>query len=168
KFKARQTTCISQMRQIVTALNLYRQDWDGKDTGNCAADFGLPARRQFRGDGSIPGHPVDIRLVRCPNQYIYGRAPAEDCPGCFTYAYIESYPYIDGYRHLSADPNWPIFSCSFHDLAFTNQIRQRPLISGDKRSPLDMGIGLNGALTWKPLLEMNDAGQANGTRFMPE
>src|SRR5438876_5108970 len=42
--KARQTACISNLRQIGQALAMYRQDWGGSDTPGWPAQMGLPPR----------------------------------------------------------------------------------------------------------------------------
>lgn len=40
--KARQTTCLSNLRQIGLAIQMYRQDWGGKDTPGWPTQMGLP------------------------------------------------------------------------------------------------------------------------------
>ncbi|MDX1931923.1 MAG: prepilin-type N-terminal cleavage/methylation domain-containing protein [Capsulimonadales bacterium] len=153
RFKARETTCISQMRQIVAVWQMYRQDWDGKDTGTNNVDFGLPTNMQIIRSGQyVPGYYLDPRIVRCPNRFIIPKPPFEDLKDAFGYFGWDSYPGIDYYKHQSEDPTWPFITCDYHDLAFYRG-------NSGKSFPYQLGITLNGSLTRKPLDEMSSKGQ---------
>lgn len=153
RYKARETTCILQMQQIVHAYQMYRQDWDGKDTGSTSAEFGLFTSRQaVQSCQYVPGYNIDWHMVKCPNRFISGKPPFEECQKCFSYFTYESYPGIDYFRHLSEDATWPIISCPYHDLAFWRGVSGRA-------DPISLGITLNGGLTRKPLEKLNSDGQ---------
>ncbi|MGC4043534.1 MAG: type II secretion system protein [Armatimonas sp.] len=60
--KARQATCLSNMRQIHAAVTLYRQDYDGSDSGNSVVHLGLPP---FMGGLAMWGYIKDSDVMWC-------------------------------------------------------------------------------------------------------
>src|SRR5438067_13476464 len=86
--KARQTTCISNLRQIGQALAMYRQDWSGSDTPGWPAAMGFPsalvdlAGRSRSGTGAYLAGGSEVLL--CPDDPLRSaRAAAPEASPCY-------------------------------------------------------------------------------------
>jgi prepilin-type N-terminal cleavage/methylation domain-containing protein len=137
RYKAREVTCISQMRQVVTALNIYRQDYDGGEAGNVYSGMGLPYPDFTRLHST--GYIKDDKLFYCPNRWL---EPAytlfSDGPSYFSYS---TFPKINFGVEYSKDPNFPVMMCDYHDIRYwTNRKAYHP---SDRKV---LGIGLSGSL----------------------
>ncbi|MDX1931250.1 MAG: hypothetical protein SFU56_01460, partial [Capsulimonadales bacterium] len=139
---------------IVAVWQMYRQDWDGKDTGTNNVDFGLPTNQQMvRANQYAPGYDIDPSIIKCPNRFVVPDPPFEEDKEFMLYMVWSSFPGIDYYKHLSEDPTWPLISCEYHDLAFFRG-------NSGKSDPDSIGITLSGSVTGrKPLNAMNSRGQ---------
>ena len=120
--KARQTVCLSNMRQIHSAVAMYRQDYDGGDTGNSVSDFGLP-----RGIAGLPqwGYIKNANIMWCPNRELtpFGR-DLKNKGSLWSYEDYSIYKYYYNFpKKYHEDKKWPLFICSFEDVNF---VRSNP------------------------------------------
>ena len=146
--KARQTQCVSQMRQVVTALNIYRQDYDGVDAGNTFQELGLP-------DPQINVLGIERYVPKntfyCPNRYISDEP--KDWKGAYSYYDYQTFKlFINFAVKYNADPSWPVICCPFHDYYYwsnkKNDTRRR-LYDARKF----MGMSLSGSIHWHRQVE---------------
>lgn len=150
RHKVRETQCGSQMRQIVTALNLYRQDYDGGDSGSAYTDLGLPKSNAAL---RIPELIAQKSILLCPNRFINIKADDPRILSHYSFydTYNVSYEYpLDPSRNVARhtnfaeryaqDNSFPAVSCVYHDIAFYRSD------ATPKGGPKILGIGLNGTL----------------------
>lgn len=123
KDKSRQSVCLSNMKQIHAAVMLYRQDYDGGESGNSVADLGLPKSVEGL---SMWGYIKNPEIMWCPNREItpFGRN-MKSYGSLWSY---EDYSLFKKYYNFAKkhqeDHNWPLFLCPFED---TNFLRNHPV-----------------------------------------
>ncbi|MDW8029431.1 MAG: DUF1559 domain-containing protein [Armatimonadota bacterium] len=116
---ARRMLCISNLKQIGLAYQMYREDWEGLDP-----EKGVP--RQYWELGLPPGkkrtlvvlgYIKDERILICPNWFIY----SDEIVGT---SYRSTYGPDYGRRdrrpfswRIAQMPDYPIEVCMFHDPA---------------------------------------------------
>jgi prepilin-type N-terminal cleavage/methylation domain-containing protein len=156
--KARETQCVSQMRQIVTALNLYRQDFDEKDTGASYVDLSLPKRVSVL---VTLGSLKEKSIFLCPDRFV--AITADDPRVLSHYIFYDAYnvtyadpanPGHDVYRSTNfaekytQDSSFPAICCPYHDAAYYGGN------SKGNPGPVLLGVGLNGTLTRRNYVEI--------------
>jgi prepilin-type N-terminal cleavage/methylation domain-containing protein/prepilin-type processing-associated H-X9-DG protein len=110
--KARQTACLSNMKQLGTGLMMYAQDWDETLPLNHYVGNGLAPLAGWRdpraGDSWCSGiypYVKSIQIFACPEAYVYTenvpwRSPARDEDGVVSYLMN----YVTRGRPLAAVP----------------------------------------------------------------
>jgi hypothetical protein len=146
--KARLTTCISNLKQIGLAYQLYRQDWEGIDPEKGRRlqwwELGLPKA------GAIQlfalGYIKDERLLFCPN---WRRDPLLDAGGpklLTSYRTMygpdeETLPHGRPFSVIIAEmPDFPIESCPLHDINYLTYAHADRLL----------GLNVVGEVKWYP------------------
>ncbi len=122
KDKTRQSVCLSNMRQIHAAVMLYRQDYDGSDSGTSVSQLGLP--KSIEG---LPqwGYIKTNEIMWCPNRVLteYGRQMKNDHL-LWSYEDYSEYKYYYNFaKKYNEDHKWPLFLCKFEDIS---NIRKNP------------------------------------------
>lgn len=158
RHKARETQCVSQMRQIVTALNIYRQDYDGGESGTSYVDMGLPKNALSLITSQLIMHKS---IFLCPNRFIKltGDDPRILSHYDFYNAYNVSYSFpTDPSRNVfrstnfaakyAEDSSFPAVCCEYHDITYYHDDAKR------QGGPLLLGVGLNGTLNRRKYYEV--------------
>jgi prepilin-type N-terminal cleavage/methylation domain-containing protein len=123
RWSARQTTCVSNMRQIHVAMSLYRQDYDGSDSGTDFPSLGLPedSNRIWK-SGYINQFPRSSLF--CPNETIDNPEDLKKTQDAtqFRYMTYHGYDKILGQStflqaHLSSSNPFVVF-CPYHDISY--------------------------------------------------
>lgn len=158
--RARQTQCISNLKQIGVALQMYRQDWGGIEP----VPNGLPLPYHRLG---LPEGHMWTKALQLPRSVWF--CPSRWCDPYYKHTYerhASSYLFLAlsdqeveslnrdrdtfaAYRPfgeiLSEDPSFPLIVCAYHD-------RYRHAIGSDRRAFQSkgrvLGLSLQGDVRW--------------------
>ena len=146
KRKNRETVCTSQLRQISTALQMYRQDYDGNDTGTTYDQLGLPKSI----DSLWTRGYIHSEMIRhCPDYKVDPWWSNHEYNNQITYKSYASYKnYWKFSIEYQKNNNWPAIFCDTHDYDY---YRGYPLTTNNLTL---LCISLNGTIskvkdTWK-------------------
>lgn len=146
--KARMTTCVSNLRQIGLAYQMYRQDWDGIDPEEGKQlkwwELGLPK------GGCVQlrwlGYLKDDRLLFCPNWTRDPFLTSDGPPVSTSYRTMygpdeDTLPEANPFSWIiSQMPDFPIEICVLHDHNY---------LAGDLRNyEKVLGITVTGDVQW--------------------
>lgn len=157
RFEARKNACINNLKQLWTAIELYRQDWNGIDP---IEGVPIPIHKLGLPDGddeTIPPNcgAIPLRYIRncevwwCPNRYA---DPRFETDLRTTPSLISSYNFI--YEDdlfplaLAKNPEFPILDCTYHNRIEVGYVRgqARPYMTLERL----LGLSLNGTVRfWK-------------------
>jgi prepilin-type processing-associated H-X9-DG protein len=84
--KARQTSCLSNLKQIGTSVLMYAQDYDEMYPINTSITADKASQTPYTWPNRVIPYIKNTQLFKCPSD---GRAPVADFPGCRTI--LESY-----------------------------------------------------------------------------
>lgn len=120
---ARATSCRSNLKQIGTAFNMYRQDFDetlpnnGFDPGNSATCATEVARTSYRGTvcNSLQSYIKNTAIFTCPSDSTKNLNTADNvCAAGTVGVYVDSYCYnYFGLQNGVADTSFP--GCNYSD-----------------------------------------------------
>lgn len=122
KDRASQATCLSNMQQIHAAVTLYRQDFDGADSGTSVAHMGLPP---FMGGLALWGYVKSPEIMWCQNRNLteFGRRLKTDGSPWNYEDYSIYRMYYNFPAKYSEDTKWPLFVCRYEDI---QNVRRNP------------------------------------------
>ncbi len=159
--EARKNACINNLKQLWTAIELYRQDWNGIDPIEGVAisihKLGLPDGY----DETVPEHCgiISLQYIRncevwwCPNRYADPnyesyRASLPGLVSTYNFVYLdELFPLA-----IAKRPDFPILSCVYHNRIKKGHVRGRARPYMDKQRSL--GLSLNGTVRFWEYHEM--------------
>lgn len=154
--KARRTQCVSNMRQLYVASQLYVQDVESPTT--------VPARI-----GSMAPYVSDKSVFTCPDEHYLVRSSSGWPEEIFkpnphwssfrvSYAYVRSYePAVQDslWQRIDALPNLGIFSCPWHGTVLDFPRQDPPAFVGPRQDGPILRICTDGHLfvwpkRWRP------------------
>jgi prepilin-type N-terminal cleavage/methylation domain-containing protein len=120
--KARQTVCVSHLRQLGQAMAIYRQDYGGSDEPGTGAQMGFPPTPFALIDGGRPhggryaaGHDD---LLHCPSKIL---RPGEQSPQTrwcdYDYGFLQALGPVPAVARQVAErgPDFPVLEDTHHD-----------------------------------------------------
>ena len=164
RFKAYQPICVSNMRQVSMALNMYRQDYDGAESGNHYTQLGLPEFGAPLSENHIANKRIynlfasqyvkDRRVLLCPTEgQNYLKFPGYPSTYIFYSNYIIRYGWLGSDKYIekqlnfaekySSDPTFPALVCHKHDLEYISRYGS----DNSKPNADFLGVGLNGGIS---------------------
>ena len=167
RFTANERPCISNMRQISLALNLYRQDYDGSETGSHYTQLGLPEFNSFDPtkmkypttnsksfDAFVATYLKNRSVLFCPLSSPSFKNNLSNPKSYTLYnQYIHGYANIDTGSEVwrvtnfamkyANDPIFPVVICDFHDFEYESRRHS------DNPKPNEdlIGVSLSGTTT---------------------